>query len=431
MHFRECMKTNLTMAVMGMSVLAGTVTAGAADGTGEVGELRKKAEQGDVSAQVTLAHRYRDGQGVAADLREAMRWAHLAADAGDARAMDFVGWMYFHGKGVPARPAIAVGYYKAAAAKLPQAAWNLGQCHFAGMGTAMDIPAALEVWEDAGQRGHGRSASTAAMVWLAGDGVKADAVAARRLADRAAELNDPNGLVVLGEIEFRAGNTEAAKSAWTKVAALQKTGPTGNPEQPSDVMAAQQGADLLRLMDLRQGKRGTSLWVDVPHVHQGWNNCGATSCAMLARSFGATVGSWEFKKFCPASPPGTGTDWQELVDAAPQASQKWKLVTFADDDAGFAEATAFARSELTAGRALAIDFKYIGPQYPGGEAGHTLLLSGYLADDDLYVLCNPAIASPGLQLITPADLKRYWRSDGYSHTSGGRMSRPAIVKAAD
>lgn len=415
-----------------MTMVAAPVVAAAAGGERPgVDALREKAAGGDPAAQVELAHRYRDGDGVALDLREALRWGHQAADSGDARAMDFVGWMYFHGKGVQARPEIAVGYFKAAAGKSLQAAWNLGLSHFAGMGTALDVPAALSVWEDAAARGHGRSASTAAMVRFAGDGVTADAAAARRLAEQAAGLNDPNGLVVLGELQFKAGDDEAAAATWRKVASMKVTGRTGNPEQSSDVMAAQQGADLVRLMGVRRGTRGKSLWVEVPHVHQGWNNCGATSCAMLARSFGAAVGSWEFKRFCPSSPPGTGTDWQELVEAAPKVAQKWKLVTFADDEAGFAEATAFARSELAAGRALAIDFKYIGPKYPGGEAGHTLLLSGYLAEDDLYVLCNPAIASPGLQLITPEDLKRYWRSDGYSHLSGGRMSRPAIVKAMD
>jgi len=49
--------------------------------------------------------------------------------------------------------------------------------------------------------GHGRAASTAAMVYLAGEGVAPDAGEARKLAARAAELNDPSGLVVLGEIQ--------------------------------------------------------------------------------------------------------------------------------------------------------------------------------------------------------------------------------------
>jgi hypothetical protein len=84
---------------------------------------------------------------------------------------------------------------------------------------------------------------------------------------------------------------------------------------------------------------------------------------------------------------------------------------------------------VDAGRPVVIDFKYLGPQYPNGEAGHTLLLAGYLADEDLYVLCNPAIATPGLQLISAADLKRYWRSDHYGRVSNNVLSRPAIVGA--
>ena len=74
-----------------------------------------------------------------------------------------------------------------------------------------------------------------------------------------------------------------------------------------------------------------------------------------------------------------------------------------------------------------VDFKYTGPQYPGGEAGHTLALVGYVARDDVYVLCNPALPAPGLQLMTAAELKRDWRSDHYGVMSGNVLSRPAIV----
>lgn len=102
-------------------------------------------------------------------------------------------------------------------------------------------------------------------------------------------------------------------------------------------------------------------------------------------------------------------------------------MTFTPDDGGFEKATAFARTELDAGHALVIDFKYVGDRYPGGEAGHTLIIAGYLADENFYVLCNPAIATPGLQLISADDLKHYWRSDHYGELSGGVLSRPAIV----
>lgn len=393
-----------------------------------VEELKEKAAAGDVGAQLGLAVRYRDAKGVKQDYAEAMRWGHLAADRGDAAAMDFVGWMYFRGTGVQHNARLAFAYFQAAADRSPTAAWNLGQCYFGAQGVEQDIPKALETWKKAAAMGHGRAASTAAMMYLSGEGVEADPAEARRLALRAAELADPNGLVVLGEIHFRAGEMDAARAAWTKVSKLKATGLTGNPEQPSAEAAAQQGADLLRLMEYRQRKPepGKFGLVAVPHVHQGWNNCGATSCAMFARTQGGKVGGWDFKKLCP-SPLGTGTDWGDLVKASERIGQRWKLVTFPPDGPGFEQAASFARAEIDAGRPVVIDFKYIGSRYPGGEAGHTLLLAGYLAEENLYILCNPAIATPGLQLITAADLAHYWRSDHYGALSGGVLSRPAIV----
>lgn len=60
--------------------------------------------------------------------------------------------------------------------------------------------------------------------------------------------------------------------------------------------------------------------------------------------------------------------------------------------------------------------------------GLALLIAGYLTKDDLYILCNPAIATPGLQLITADDLNHYWRPDHYGALSGGMLSRPSIVE---
>jgi hypothetical protein len=336
--------------------------------------------------------------------------------------------MFFEGLGVKHNPKIAAGYFKAAAGKSTTAAWNLGQCYFGAQGVDQDVPKALEVWKRAAAMGHGRAASTAAMVYLAGDGVAPDPVEARKLATRAAELNDPSGLLVLGEIHFQAGEIEQARAHWTKVSQMKPVGRTGRPEQPSDNMAAQQGADLLKLINYRRRKpeQGKFALVAMPHIQQGWNNCGATSCAMLARSQGKKLGGWDYKRLCP-SPVGTGTDWGDLLKASEKIGLRWKLVTFTPDDAGFDKATTFVRSELDAGRSVVIDFKFTGSEYPGGEAGHTLAIAGYLAEENLYILCNPAIATPGLQFITAADLKHFWRSDHYGELSKGVLSRPAIV----
>jgi len=394
----------------------------------QIAELRQRAESGDARAQLDLAFRLRDGKGVPQDHAEAMQWAHRAADRGEADAMDFVGFAYLRGAVVKRSPEIAFGYFTAAAPRSAQAAFNLGQCYFGAQGTAQDCAKALEWWEKAAAQGHGRAASTAAMAYLSGEGVPPDPGKARRLAERAAELNNPSGLVVLGEMQFQAGELAAAKDTWTTASQLLPTGPTGHPSQPSDQSSAQQGADLLKLMDYRRrkGEPGQFAFVQMPHIHQGYNNCGSTACATFARFQGSEIGGWDYKKLCP-SPLGTGTDWGHLLDASKQIGLSWKLVTFTPDDAGFDEATALLKGELDAGRPVVVDFKYIGPQYPGGFAGHTLSVCGYIAAEDLYVLCNPAVATPGLQLITSADLKNFWRSDHYGALSKGVLSRPAFV----
>lgn len=394
----------------------------------ELTELIERAKGGDAAAQLALAIRYRDGESVETNHAVAMEWAHRAADRGHADALDFVGYAYLRGSMVQRSPEIAFGYFKAAAEKSAQAAFNLGQCYYGAQGTAQDATQALEWWEKAAARGHGRAAATAAMACFAGEGVARDAAKARRLAERAAELDNPSGLVVLGELQFQAGDHEAARSSWSRASKLRPTHPTGHPAQPADHASAQEGADLLKLADyrLRKSEPGKFAFVPMPHIHQGYNNCGATACATFARFQGSEIGGWDFKRLCP-SPPGTGTDWGHLLDASKKIGQQWKLITFTPDDAGFDEATAFLKRELDAGRPVVVDFKYIGPQYPNGNAGHTLSVCGYLAAENLYILCNPAIATPGLQLITAADLKDFWRSDHYGQLSKGVLSRPAFV----
>lgn len=390
--------------------------------------LRGRAESGDVAAQAALAVRYRDGKGVAKDNAKAMQWAHRAADAGNADAMDFVGHAYLRGADVKRNPAVAFSYFKAASEKSAQAAFNLGQCYFGAQGTEQDCAKAIEWWTKAAAKGHGRAASTAAMALLSGEGVVPDKAEARRFAERAAELNDPSGYIVLGEMQFQAGELDAAKANWTKASKFHPTTATGHPAQPSGNASAQQGADLLKLIEYRQRKSepGKFAFVSMPHIHQGYNNCGSTACATFARFQGGKIGGWDFKKLCP-SPLGTGTDWWHLLDASAKIGQRWKLVTYTPDDDGFEKATAMLKTELDAGRPVVVDFKYIGPQYPGGFAGHTLSVCGYIAAENLYVLCNPAVATPGLQLITAADLKDFWRSDYYGSRANAVLSRPAFV----
>jgi hypothetical protein len=399
-----------------------------ADDKAKLNDLIAHAEKGDSAAQLSLAIAYRDGNGVDKDLPQAMHWAHLAADQGSKAAMDFIGFAYLTGRGAKRNPAVAFGYFHAAAGTSARAAFNLGQCYFAAQGTEQDVPKAMAAWKKAAEMGDGRAASNAAMVYLSGEGIAADPLEALRLATRAAQLGDASGLVVLGEIQFQAGQIDEARNNWQKASRIKPVGQTGQPTQPNDFMSAQEGADLLKLIDYRHRKSepGVFAYVEAPHIHQGYNNCGATATAMLARFQSSKVGGWDLKRMCK-SPLGTGTDWGELMAAAGKIGLQWKLVTFTPDNEGFEKATAFARSEIDAGRPLVIDFRYTGPQFPGGAAGHTLDLVGYIAAEHLYILRNPAIATPGLELMAAEDLKHYWQSNSYGSMAHGIMSRPAIA----
>ncbi len=271
----------------------------------ELEVLRNQADNGDVKAQLTLAFRYRDGTGVTKDNAEALHWAHRAADGGDAEAMDFVGSAYLRGSVIQRNPEIAFGYFKAAADQSSQAAFNLGQCYFGAQGTEQDIPKALEYWKKAAAAGNGRAAACAAMAYYSGESIAPDAAQARQLAERAVELNDPSGLVVLGEMQFLAGDLDGAKANWTRASKLKPTGATGHPAQPSANASAQQGADLLKLIEYRQRKAepGKFAFVKMPHIHQGYNNCGSTACATFARFQGSKIGGWDFKKLPPPLNP--------------------------------------------------------------------------------------------------------------------------------
>ena len=62
---------------------------------------RLAAEQGDAFAQTNLGYSYANGEGVAQDYVEATRWWRLAAEQGNAQAQNRLGIVYFNGVGVP------------------------------------------------------------------------------------------------------------------------------------------------------------------------------------------------------------------------------------------------------------------------------------------------------------------------------------------
>ncbi len=73
------------------------------------------AEHGDAASQASLGTLYVNGQGVAKDDAEAVKWLRLAAEQGNAIAQNNLGFMYGNGRGVPRDDAQAVEWYRRSA----------------------------------------------------------------------------------------------------------------------------------------------------------------------------------------------------------------------------------------------------------------------------------------------------------------------------
>ena len=112
--------------------------------------VRSGAEAGDPAAQLALAEAYRTGRGIAADPDAAIRWYRRAAEQGNARAGDELGFALFaRGMRREAMPYIE----KAAARGEARAFYLLGTAHFNGDYATRDWPLAYAQTSRAAEAG--------------------------------------------------------------------------------------------------------------------------------------------------------------------------------------------------------------------------------------------------------------------------------------
>jgi uncharacterized protein len=106
------------------------------------------AEQGFASAHYNLGLMYANGQGVAQDYAEAVKWYRKAAEQGFAVAQSKLGLMYYNGQGVEQDYAKAVKWFRKAAEQgNAEARLLLGAAYADGQGVAQDYVQAL-MWFD-------------------------------------------------------------------------------------------------------------------------------------------------------------------------------------------------------------------------------------------------------------------------------------------
>ncbi len=138
----------------------------------------KAAKLGHVTAQYNLNLSYLIGQGTAKDDKKAFYWAKKAADANDADAILAVGWHYHNGRGVKKDIRKAEHWYlKAASFKKVSAYFSLGQLYYDKKAYTQAIP-----WFEKGvKEGHKKCLYYLGRMHLEGKGTHPDYFKARTL----------------------------------------------------------------------------------------------------------------------------------------------------------------------------------------------------------------------------------------------------------
>jgi TPR repeat protein/serine/threonine protein kinase len=157
------------------------------------------ARQADEALREGL--RLANGTGGPVDHQRARALFEIAASAGRAEAMAWLGRIYLNGLGVAADAAKARDWFeRAAAAGDVQSMAQLGQMFQSGQGTAQDLPKAREWYERAANAGHAQSIHTLGTLYYHGLGATQDQAKARELFERAAQSGTVQSMLNLAHI---------------------------------------------------------------------------------------------------------------------------------------------------------------------------------------------------------------------------------------
>ncbi len=149
---------------------------------------RKAAEQGHVKAQNNLGMCYALGEGVAQDYGEAVKWFRKAAEQGYAGAQNNLGLCCEKGQGVAQDKTEAVKWYRKAAEQgVAQAQCGLGTCYAKGKGVAQDYGEAVRWYRKAAEQGDAVAQCNLGWCYAKGEGVAQDYVEAAKWYRKAAE----------------------------------------------------------------------------------------------------------------------------------------------------------------------------------------------------------------------------------------------------
>jgi hypothetical protein len=141
----------------------------------ELKKTIKKAEAGDVRAQMILAYAYDLSKSMPKDESKSFEWAMRAAKKGNPLAQRFVGLGYLNGQGVAKDEGEAFNWFtKAAEQGNVLAIANLGDFYRNGQGVDKDFGKAAECYKKADELGDPDGPAPLGDMYLAGTGVERD-----------------------------------------------------------------------------------------------------------------------------------------------------------------------------------------------------------------------------------------------------------------
>jgi|GEM_PF-2284612 len=155
----------------------------------EIDDVRDKAENGDVEAQLELGLIYVQGKDADQDFTAAKKWWDRAAEQGNAAARYYVGLMYARGDGV-----------------------------------TQDMDQARSMWEQSADMDHVGALFSLGMLYVEGEAVKGDYVEAGQYFIRAAQLGNVQSqfnVSVLYSQGLGFPQSNEISYAWAKLAADQ------------------------------------------------------------------------------------------------------------------------------------------------------------------------------------------------------------------
>ena len=152
---------------------------------------RKAVDANYVAAINGLGSMYAHGKGVPTDEAEAARLYRKASEAGNLAAMNNLGNMYFDGRGVPKNETEAVRWYQRAAdAGEALAMGNLSGMYANGIGVAKDEAVAVRWARRSAESGDAHGMASLGLMYETGSGLAKDAAQALSWYQQAAALGD-------------------------------------------------------------------------------------------------------------------------------------------------------------------------------------------------------------------------------------------------